>query len=110
SPLHSPACLPLPDALPIPMQAPSTPPMPGVRFVDPGDPASLDTALDPARTAAIIVEPVQGEGGVHPLPADVLARLREAADANDALLIFDEVQCGLGRTGHLFAYQASGVI
>lgn len=92
------------------MQAPFTPLMPGVRFVDPGDPASLDTALDPARTAAIIVEPVQGEGGVRPLPADVLARLREAADANDALLIFDEVQCGLGRTGHLFAYQASGVI
>jgi len=92
------------------MQAPFTPLMPGVRFVDPDDAASLDAALDPARTAAIIAEPVQGEGGVQPLSAAVLARLRVAADTNDALLIFDEVQCGLGRTGHLFAYQAYGVV
>jgi len=92
------------------MQAPFTPLMPGVRFVDPDDAASLDAALDPARTAAIIAEPVQGEGGVQPLSPAVLARLRAAADANDALLIFDEVQCGLGRTGHLFAYQAYGVV
>ncbi|HEU5208851.1 MAG TPA: acetylornithine/succinylornithine family transaminase [Longimicrobiales bacterium] len=92
------------------MQAPFTPLMPGVRFVDPNDAASLEAALDPARTAAIIAEPVQGEGGVQPLSADVLARLRAVADANDALLIFDEVQCGLGRTGRLFAYQAHGIV
>lgn len=92
------------------MQAPFTPLMPGVRFVDPNDAASLEAALDPARTAAIIAEPVQGEGGVQPLSADVLARLRAVADANDALLIFDEVQCGLGRTGQLFAYQAHGIV
>ncbi len=92
------------------MQAPFAPLMPGVRFVDANDPAALDAVLDPARTAAIIAEPVQGEGGVMPLAPEVLARLHAAADANDALLIFDEVQCGLGRTGHLFAYELSGVV
>ncbi len=92
------------------MQAPFTPLMPGVRFLDPGDPASWRSALDGARTAAIIVEPVQGEGGVQPLAPELLAQLRAAADANDALLIFDEVQCGLGRTGHLFAHEACGVV
>ncbi|MHB1169544.1 MAG: aspartate aminotransferase family protein [Longimicrobiales bacterium] len=92
------------------MQAPFTPLMPGVRFIDPADPSSWDAVLDAARTAAIIVEPVQGEGGVQPLSRETLVALRRAADANDALLIFDEVQCGLGRTGHLFAYEASGVV
>lgn len=91
------------------MQAPFTPLMPGVRFIDPADPASWGQVLDRARTAAIIAEPVQGEGGVQPLPPELLARLRAAADENDALLIFDEVQCGLGRTGHLFAYEACGI-
>lgn len=92
------------------MQAPFLPLLPGVRIVDPADPAALREALDPARTAAIIVEPVQGEGGVTPLAPALLAELRAAADANDALLIFDEVQCGLGRTGHLFAYEGVGVV
>lgn len=91
------------------MQAPFAPLLPGVRIVDATNPAELSAALDPARTAAIIAEPVQGEGGVTPLPAALLSALRAAADANDALLIFDEVQCGLGRTGHLFAYEAAGV-
>src|SRR5690606_31535788 len=92
------------------MQAPFTPLMPGVRFIDPADPSSWDAVLDPTRTAAIIVEPVQGEGGVQPLSPETLVALRRAADAHDALLIFDEVQCGLGRTGHLFAYEASSVV
>ena len=92
------------------MQAPFLPLLPGVRIIDATDPAALREALDPARTAAIIVEPVQGEGGVTPLAPALLAELRAAADANDALLIFDEVQCGLGRTGHLFAYEAVGVV
>jgi predicted acetylornithine/succinylornithine family transaminase len=91
------------------MQEPFAPLMPGVRFID-VDEAAAAAAIDRERTAAIIVEPVQGEGGVQPLPAAFLARLRELADAADALLIFDEVQCGLGRTGHLFAYEASGVV
>lgn len=92
------------------MQAPFTPLMPGVHFIHPADPSSWDAVLDAARTAAIIVEPVQGEGGVQPLSRETLGALRRAAVANDALLIFDEVQCGLGRTGHLFAYEASGVV
>jgi acetylornithine/succinyldiaminopimelate/putrescine aminotransferase len=84
--------------------------MPGVRFLDvaqldaePGD------VIHAERTAAIVVEPVQGEGGIHPLPATLLQKLRALADAANALLIFDEVQCGLGRTGHLFAYEATSV-
>ena len=61
------------------------------------------------ETAAILVEPVQGESGIKPLPAGYLARLRQIADASGILLFFDEVQCGLGRTGKLFAHQWEGV-
>jgi len=61
------------------------------------------------RTAAILVEPVQGEGGVWPSPHGFLEGLREIADAAGALLIFDEVQSGMGRTGKLFAYEHSSV-
>lgn len=89
-------------------QEPFEPLMPGAVFAE----ATLDSiraAVSGQRTAAIVVEPVQGEGGVVLLPADFLAGLRMIADDADALLVFDEVQCGLGRTGHLFAYQASGV-
>ncbi|MGH7447626.1 MAG: aspartate aminotransferase family protein, partial [Longimicrobiales bacterium] len=81
------------------MQEPFEPLMPGVRFVEPGDIAGAKAAINRERTAAVIAEPVQGEGGVKPLPAAYLRALRELADAADALLIFDEVQCGLGRTG-----------
>ena len=61
------------------------------------------------RTAAIIVEPVQGESGVRAAPPGFLAGLRELADENGCLLIFDEVQSGIGRTGPLFAHQATGI-
>ncbi|MGO4833040.1 aspartate aminotransferase family protein, partial [Rhizobiaceae sp. 2RAB30] len=61
------------------------------------------------ETAAILIEPVQGEGGVRPVPVASLKRLRELCDKNDLLLIFDEVQCGIGRTGKLYAYEWSGV-
>jgi predicted acetylornithine/succinylornithine family transaminase len=88
-------------------QAPFTPLTPGVRILDAAD--DVARIIDSARTAAILAEPVQGEGGIHPLPAERLRQLRELADAANALLIFDEVQCGLGRTGRLFAYEASGV-
>jgi acetylornithine/N-succinyldiaminopimelate aminotransferase len=91
------------------LQAPFEPLMPGVRFVEVGDVEAAAAAITSERTAAIIVEPVQGEGGVQPLPASFLSALRELADAAGALLIFDEVQCGLGRTGHLFAYESTGV-
>jgi acetylornithine/N-succinyldiaminopimelate aminotransferase len=92
------------------MQEPFEPLMPGVRFVEPGDVDAAAAAISHEHTAAIIAEPVQGEGGVRPLSAGYLRALRELADAADALLIFDEVQCGLGRTGRLFAYEHSGVV
>ncbi|WP_222875569.1 aspartate aminotransferase family protein [Terrihabitans soli] len=61
------------------------------------------------ETAAIIIEPVQGEGGIRPVPASFLKFLRRTCDENDLLLIYDEVQTGIGRTGHLFGYELSGV-
>src|SRR5699024_4856511 len=66
-------------------------------------------ALVDDNTCAIMVEPVQGEGGILPADPEFLAGLRQLADAHDALLIFDEVQCGMGRTGHLYAYMDYGV-
>jgi acetylornithine/N-succinyldiaminopimelate aminotransferase len=62
------------------------------------------------QTAAILVEPIQGEGGVNVAPEGFLEGLRELCDEHDALLVFDEVQTGAGRTGHLYAYQGAGVI
>jgi len=91
------------------MQQPFEPLMPGVRFVAVDDVATLGATVSAGATAAIIAEPVQGEGGVKPLTPAFARALREAADAANALLIFDEVQCGLGRTGALFAYQHLGV-
>ena len=61
------------------------------------------------KTAAIVVEPIQGEGGINPASDDYLRALREIADEFGALLVFDEVQCGMGRTGNLFAYEIAGV-
>ena len=61
------------------------------------------------KTAAILIEPVQGEGGIRPAKAGFLKGLRELCDSEGILLIFDEVQCGTGRTGNLFAYQNYGV-
>lgn len=62
------------------------------------------------QTAAILVEPIQGEGGINVAPKGFLEGLRELCDEHDALLIFDEVQTGAGRTGHLYAYQGTGVV
>ncbi len=69
---------------------------------------AVERAIGPA-TGAILIEPVQGEGGVRPAPEDFLRGLRALCDRHDLLLIFDEVQCGMGRTGHLFACEAAGV-
>jgi acetylornithine/succinyldiaminopimelate/putrescine aminotransferase len=91
------------------MQQPFEPLMPGVRFVPVDDPEALEEAVSRGGTAAIIAEPVQGEGGVKPLTPAFARALRAAADRANALLIFDEVQCGLGRTGALFAYHHLGV-
>ncbi|MEO8522191.1 MAG: acetylornithine/succinylornithine family transaminase [Acidobacteriota bacterium] len=82
-------------------RAPFAPLVPGVTFVSPDDPAALRAAVT-AQTAAVIVEPIQGEGGVRPLGAAMAAAVTEACERTGALLIADEVQCGLGRTGHAF--------
>jgi acetylornithine/N-succinyldiaminopimelate aminotransferase len=89
---------------------PFEPLLAGVRIVPLGDRAAADGAILAGRTAAVIVEPVQGEGGVQPVPTDFLAFLRKLCDGRGVALIFDEVQCGLGRTGTLFAYEQAGVI
>jgi predicted acetylornithine/succinylornithine family transaminase len=89
-------------------QAPFAPLVPGFVAVEPTAEA-IRAAVDDA-TAAVLLEPVQGESGVYELGADVLRAAREACDAHGAALIFDEVQCGLGRTGTLWAYQHSGVV
>lgn len=70
----------------------------------------LDTALDGETVAALIVEPIQGEGGVRVLDGDFLRRLRAMTAEREIALIFDEIQCGLGRTGHFFAYESIGVV
>lgn len=80
------------------------PALPGFVHLPFGDHEVLKQAVD-ETTAAIIVEPVQGEGGLRPLPDACLRGLRELCDASGALLIYDEVQCGAGRTGKLFAHQ-----
>jgi acetylornithine/succinyldiaminopimelate/putrescine aminotransferase len=82
--------------------------MPGVRFAEFNSVESARAAMDDS-VCAIIVEPVQGEGGVYPASREFLAGLRELADQYDALLIFDEIQCGVGRTGTLWAYEQTGV-
>jgi len=78
--------------------------LPGVRFVARNDVAVLEQAVGP-RTAAIVLEWIQGEGGIYPLQTEFARRARQLADEHDALLIFDEIQCGIGRTGKFFAYQ-----
>jgi predicted acetylornithine/succinylornithine family transaminase len=80
-----------------------------VHIVPLGDRAATERAVDATRTAAVIVEPVQGEGGVRAVPDEWLAYLRALCDERRVALIFDEVQCGLGRTGTLFAYEQAGV-
>lgn len=85
------------------------PMLPGFHYADFNDLASVETKVS-ARTAAVLIEPVQGEGGVRPAEPDFLMGLRELCDAHGALLIFDEVQAGIGRTGSLFAYEGYGVV
>jgi len=82
--------------------------VPGVRHIPYGDAAALEAALSPA-TAAFIVEPIQGEAGVMPAPAGYLAKARELTRKAGALLCFDEVQTGMGRTGKMWAHAWEGV-
>jgi acetylornithine/N-succinyldiaminopimelate aminotransferase len=85
----------------VPYREPFGPLVPGVTFVSPDDPASLRRAVSD-RTAAIIVEPIQGEGGVRPLSAAMATAIRTTCAETGTLLISDEIQCGLGRTGRPF--------
>jgi acetylornithine/N-succinyldiaminopimelate aminotransferase len=88
-------------------QAPFAPLVPGFRAVQ-ATPAALAAAID-ERTAAVILEPIQGESGVHVLSEECLQAARDACDEHGAALIFDEIQCGMGRTGTLWAYEQTGV-
>ena len=90
-------------------RSPFEPLVPGARFVSPNDVSGLEAAVS-ERTAAIFMEPILGEGGVVPLTIEFLRAARRLADERGALLIFDEIQCGLGRTGTLFAFQRAGVV
>jgi acetylornithine/N-succinyldiaminopimelate aminotransferase len=74
-----------------------------------GDRKAVEAAIGPA-TAGVLIEPVQGEGGVRPVEASFLRFLRDLCDARGLMLVFDEVQTGVGRTGTLFAYEHSGVV
>lgn len=82
--------------------------MPGFRQLPWGDMDALKAAISD-RTAAVMIEPVQGEGGIRPIPDADLRLIRQLCDQTGALLILDEVQCGMGRTGKLFAHEWSGV-
>lgn len=89
-------------------QEPFGPMVPGVRHVERADMEALEAAVGP-QTCAIVLEVVQGEVGVHPVPDEMIRLARELADRHGALLIIDEIQTGLSRTGPLFAYQDVGV-
>ncbi len=80
----------------------------GFTHLELGEVDALENAID-ERTAAVIVEPIQGEGGVYPAPQGFLSRIRELCDRHGALMIVDEVQAGVGRTGRMFAYEHSDV-
>ena len=82
--------------------------MPGFRQLPWGDHDALRAAIT-SDTAAVIIEPIQGEGGIRTLPDACLKGLRDLCDATGTLIIFDEVQCGVGRTGKLFAHEWAGI-
>jgi acetylornithine/N-succinyldiaminopimelate aminotransferase len=88
-------------------QAPFAPLVPGFRAVEP-TPEAIASAVD-ANTASVLLEPIQGESGVNVLCTHALQAARQACDEHGAALVFDEVQCGMGRTGTLWAYEQTGV-
>jgi acetylornithine/N-succinyldiaminopimelate aminotransferase len=85
-------------------QAPFAPLVPGFTAFPRHGPLRVDE-----RTAAVLIEPIQGEGGIHPIEPELLAAARQACDEAGALLVFDEIQCGMGRSGTLWAWQQAGV-
>ncbi|WP_341582741.1 aspartate aminotransferase family protein [Marinobacter metalliresistant] len=82
----------------------------GIHHAEFNDLESVNKLISKEKTCAVVVEPIQGEGGVMPGDQAFLEGLRQLCDANDALLVFDEVQSGVGRTGHLYAYQMYNVV
>jgi predicted acetylornithine/succinylornithine family transaminase len=89
-------------------QEPFAPLVPGFRVVVRDDPDAVAAAVS-GRTAAVLVEPIQGETGINEVPVEVLEAARAACDEHGALLVFDEIQCGMGRTGFMWAWQGLGV-
>jgi acetylornithine/N-succinyldiaminopimelate aminotransferase len=89
-------------------QEPFEPLVPGFVVVPRNDPDRLEAAVT-ERTAAVMIEPVQGECGVWPISEEMLLAARQACDRTGALLVFDEIQCGMGRTGTLWAFELTGV-
>ena len=87
---------------------PFAPRIPGIRFADFNDLDSVKARIN-ENTCAIIMEPIQGEGGVYPATEEFIKGVRELCDAHDLLLILDEIQCGMGRSGEMFAWQHYGV-
>ncbi|GAV70921.1 Aminotran_3 domain-containing protein [Cephalotus follicularis] len=91
-------------------RSPFEPVMPGVTFLEYGNIRVATDMIQRGNFAAVFVEPVQGEGGIYSATKEFLQSLRTACDDAGTLLVFDEVQCGLGRTGYLWAYEAYGVV
>ncbi|KAL0354848.1 UNVERIFIED_CONTAM: Acetylornithine aminotransferase, chloroplastic/mitochondrial [Sesamum radiatum] len=90
-------------------RSPFEPVMPGVTFLEYGNVQAAVEMIRSGKIAAVFVEPIQGEGGVYSATKEFLQSLRTACDDAGCLLVFDEVQCGLGRTGYLWAHEAYGV-
>ncbi len=93
-------------------RAPFAPVMPDVDFVRFNDVEDLRAKFTPVRNdvCAILIEPIQGEGGIHPVSPEFFAAARQLCDSTGALLIADEIQCGFGRTGKWFGFQHFGVL
>lgn len=90
-------------------QDPFRPLMPGVRLAEFNNPDSAAATIDD-HVCAVIVEPVQGEGGIHPATSEFMTALRDLTQRHNALLILDEVQCGVGRTGSFWAHEPYGIL
>ncbi|RKJ02722.1 aspartate aminotransferase family protein [bacterium D16-54] len=89
-------------------QEPFAPLVPGIRFADFNDLDSVK-AVWSEKTCGVVMETIQGEGGIYPASEEFLKGVRMLCDTYDALLLLDEIQCGMGRSGHMFAWQAYGV-
>ncbi|EDK46269.1 acetylornithine aminotransferase, mitochondrial precursor [Lodderomyces elongisporus NRRL YB-4239] len=85
-------------------QKPFAPLIPGVNVAKPNNIESVKQLISRDKTCAVIIEPIQGEGGVNPIDGEFLVQLRQLCDENDVVLIYDEIQCGLGRSGKLWAH------